>query len=191
MPQRTLHSAYTRFASQTYRLVQVFCAPALASSCELPHVYSAQLSAIRLQMLWGQFCKRVIIESAIGNVLTLNGQLLSKRKGGKALYLDVERVRWHLPKEALKQAFEWRIENYNQITLGLAYAPADEVNRFRNYCMHPGKNSYGKLVSVLDFRRIPPKIDPYAFLSETLPGGISRFENWVEVMKVAAYESVK
>lgn len=190
MAKRTLHFYYARFATQTYRLLQVVCAPAITPSCELPHVYSALFSAVRLQFLWGEFCKRIIIESALGNVSTASGRTLSTRKKRQDIELDVKRVRWHLREEPSKIAFKWRIENYDQVTSGLAlaYAPIDEVNRFRNYLVHPGKNSRGKLVS---FHRISLNFDPYGFLSEIIPGGISRFENWVDVMRVAAYESVK
>lgn len=192
MPQRTLYSAYTRFASQTYRLVQVFCAPRLAPSCELPHVYSAQLSAIRLQMLWGQFCKRVIIESALGNALTSSGQTLSSRiKTTKSLNTQIRNVNWHIPREALKQANEWQIENYSQVALGLTSAPMNTVNAVRNYLVHPGKSSAEKLVDAFPILRITPESNPYNLLSYTIPGGQSRFEDWVDRLMIAALEAVR
>lgn len=192
MPQRTLYSAYTRFASQTYRLVQVFCAPALAPSCELPHVYSAQFSAVRLQMLWGQFCKRVIIESALGNVLTSSGQTLSSRiKTTKGFKAQIRKVNWHIPPDALKQARKWQVENYNQIALGLTSAPMSDVNAFRNYLVHPGEGSVEKLINAFPILRITPESNPYNLLSYTIPGGQSRFEDWVDRLMIAALEAVR
>lgn len=189
MPQRTLHSVYTRFASQTYRLVQVFCSPTLASSSELPHVYSAMFSVIRLQMLWGQFCKRVIIESALGSMSTSSGRTLSPRiKTTKGISLE---IRWHIPREALKQARKWQIENYNQIGLGLTSAPMDGINAFRNYLVHPGENSKERLLNAFPILRVTPEHGPYNLLLYTTSGGLSCFEDWVDRLMIAALEAVR
>ena len=192
MAKRTLHSYCGRFVTQTHRLVHAVCAPTTAPSCELPHIYSALFSVVRLQSIWGEFCKRIIIESALGNVSTLNGNLLPVQfKRAKELDGIDQQISWHIPKYALKQARKWQIKNYNQVSLGLSSAPMNEVNVLRNYLVHPGKNSSEKLKSSTPIFRIEFGNDPHSYLSDLLPGGLTRFETWVEKMNISALEAIR
>ncbi len=158
---------------------------------------------VRLQHLWGEFCRELVLRSAIGRCVTRTGIYVPPAP-------DVRRVGdlpgiarrfsrrpftgsgalWEAPEIAIGRARELRVANYGQINLGLSAVNATNYMKpIRNFIVHPGISSvarYDQAVRSLGF----PGLSPVELLGRRLPGGASIFDVWVWELETAAWNAV-
>ena len=117
---------------------------------------------VRLQHLWGEFSRELIVKSAMGGCRTRTGRILS-RVAGVQKVSDIPAItskrlagpgsNWEDPKFAITQARMLRVENYVEINLGLASANVSEIKCVRNFIVHP--NSFTGDI----YARMPDSVD--------------------------------
>ncbi len=184
---------YKRYAIRTKSMEARFLArlPADAAQlreCELVHGDGLAYLAIRLQHLWGEFCRELVVRSAIGRCKTDSGRILPavrlvKNTGHIAVILGMDlanpKTRWEQPKYAKQHAKTLGVANYNEIDLGLSSVSdtASRLRTVRNFLVHPNKHTaarYFQLTRMYGLRGFPPE----QLLRSTLPGGATVFERW-------------
>ena len=159
---------------------------------------------IRLQHLWGEFCRELVVHSAVGGCPTRSGLVLTAAP-------DVERVsdiptiisrhtkqqffgprtQWEDPNFAIRHATFLKVANLNQISLGLGSVTTilQEIKCVRNFVVHPNKDTRNKYVQAtrsLGFRGL----SPVQLMNQSMRGGITVFDTWVSNLDTAAWNSV-
>lgn len=171
-----------------------------AEMCEPVHRDASVFLAIRLQHLWGEFCRELVVRSALGNCSTRSGQHVPSAPvavrvrdlpnmsrlpfWGRGTY-------WEDPKFALRQARRLNVVNYNSIALGLTSASnvLDELKTVRNFITHPNRSTaaeYIQLTRASGSRGLSPE----QFLRQRTPGGAMIFETWTHQLATAAWNAV-
>ena len=206
MQAKPLISLYGRYEWRSNSLNERFAAklpvdPEESRICEPVHQDSRAYLVVRLQQLWGEFCRELIVRSAIGGCATRTSQTLPRTQGMKRVsdILKVIRLKdlgspaakWEEPAFAIDQAMRLKVANFNGIDLGLGQAStvASHVKVVRNYIVHPNshnRNRYTNMTRVLGFRGLAPN----QLLSQTVPGGRTVFEDWVSTLNLAAWNAV-
>lgn len=200
---KKFHQLYTHFLARTNHLVSKYDAPIPPDSdssymCPVIHNDGKAFMIVRLQLLWGQFCKELIENSALGRCQTLNGTVLRGVVSGPR---DIRRVvnretggkppPWHRPMFAVTMAHNLNTQNYSQLQLALSHvSPADDLKTIRDYIVHPWKltrMAYDNLSVILQ----APGIDPTSLLSMRGVGGNSTFRNWVTELQNIALDAIK
>ena len=206
MQAKPLINLYGRYEIRSHSLTERFSAklpanPEESRICEPIHQYGRAYLVVRLQQLWGEFCRELIVRSAIGGCLTRTSQMLPGAPGVKRVS-DILKVinlkelgspaaRWEEPSFAIDQALRLRVANFNGIDLGLGQAStvAGYVKIIRNYIVHPNShtsNRYTSMTRTLGFRGLSPD----QLLSQSVPGSNSVFENWLSTLTLAAWNAV-
>ena len=168
---------------------------------ELVHKDSRAYLVVRLQLLWGEFCKELVVRSAIGGCVTRAGQAVLPAPNVKDVS-DIRRItklkdlsgpssKWEEPSFAIDQATLLKITNLYDIVSGLGQASAvmDDIKCVRNLIVHPNgrnTNKYTQMTRVLGFRGLAPD----QLLSQTVPGSATIFENWLSTLTLAAWNAV-
>lgn len=203
MTVRKLGIIYARFAGRTDRIVTAFQTPlpanaAAAEICRPIHTAGKAYLVNRLQMLWGEYCRNLIILSARGNALTLGGNLLPPAPGiaGFAGIRNIlgnhfsggQGAQWDKPDWAIQRADRLNPANGSQIRLGLRIAPVDDLRVIRNFLTHPNRQTnsrYQTLAEALGFSGVAPK----ELLSSSIEGGNTVLESWIADFQLAAYNA--
>lgn len=180
--------------------VQLPTHPEEAEMCEPVHRDALVFLAIRVQHLWGEFCRELVVRSALGNCSTRSGQLVPPAPGsvrvrdlpnmsrlpfwGRGTY-------WEDPQFALRQARRLNVVNYNSIALGLTSASSvlDELKTVRNFITHPNRSTaaeYTQLTRAKGLRGLSTE----QFLRQRTPGGATIFEAWTRQLATAAWNAV-
>lgn len=200
MSVRSLRERYAHFVSRTDSLVNDFDSPTPqnrphSETCPPIHEYGRLKLVIRLQMLWGEYCRQLVVSSAIGDTHTLGGKALT-RVGGVSSATDILNVArtesggrpppWHRPTFAVRVAARLGVGNLFEIQQGLsAVSPTDDLLAVRNYLVHPTEDTKVKYVTVArKYRSLGA--GPDALLSTLLPGGATLFEVWVAELQTIA-----
>ena len=177
--------------------------PAEMAVCTPVHQDGFLLLAVRLQHLWGEFCRELVIRSAIGGCVTRTGlQLLPAPEVKRVSDLPTIARRfsnrsftgpgslWEVPSIAIGRARSLQVANYHQISLGLsAVNVIDYLKPVRNFIVHPSGSSisgYSQAARSLGF----PGLSPIQLLSQRLPGGGTIFDDWVSALEIAAWNAV-
>ena len=203
MAVRKLGIIYARFAGRTDRIVTAFQTPlpanaAAAENCRPIHEAGAAYLVIRLQALWGEYCRNLIILSARGNALTLGGNLLPPAPGIAGFagirhilgnyFSGGQGTSWDNPVWAIQRADQLNPTNQSQIRLGLGSAPVDKLRVVRNFLAHPNWQTnfrYQTMAQALGFSGVAPK----ELLSSSIEGGNTVLESWVADFQLAAYNA--
>ena len=206
MHKESLAKLYGRYEMRSQSLNARFAAKLPADTaekavCAAIHQDGRAYSVIRLQLLWGEFCKELIVKSAIGGCITRTNQTLDQVPSVKKVSdipgiiklkdLASPATKWEEPQFAINQASVLKVKNINSIQLGLGGASmvAGNIKCVRNYLVHPNRNNRNKyidMIRALGFRDLPPD----QLLFQAVVGGETVFENWLSTLSLAAWNAV-
>ena len=207
MAQRKLADLYSRFCGRTDALLRDFLVVTpgpLAGFGDTPAVtiigYSRGFLVNRLFHLWGEFCRLVVIESALGGCRTLSGTILGNAPNISRISdippiikmpsIAGPQLRWEDPSWTARQANTLMLANRSQISLGVGSAPYDAWRRVRNFVIHPNPHTRAEFeVVALRFSLI--RAEPDELLLSRLPGGGTVMESWVQDFKDAALNVIR
>ena len=171
-----------------------------AKQCEPVHHDGLAFQVIRLQHLWGEFCRELVVRSAMGGCTTRTGTRLS-RVSRVSRVSDLPKVtkspfagrgsNWEEPKFRLKQADNLSIANYVEVNLGISSASTvlADLKIVRNCLTHPNQATakiYDQLARQHGFRGLSPD----QFLQQLTTGGATIYEAWSQILIVAAWHAV-
>ena len=204
MSVRNFDIMYRRFCRRSNQISDAFLAPTPSLSqdtvnCEFVHHAGKVQLVNRLLVLWGEYCRNLIIASAFGNAITINGLRLVPAPGVNTLahirstlgrnFGAGPGTRWEETVWATQQANQLNPVNQDQISLGLGTAPDESLKLVRNYLVHPNEHTrrryYRELVPI--YTRL--RMEPYEFLANRLQGGSTVLESWISEFQIAAYNA--
>lgn len=190
-----------RFIGRTNALVDRLSAPlppAVADKkiCEPVHADGRMYLVVRLLGLWGEFCKQIVIHSAVGGLLTLQGRLVDPAPGIRAL-ADTDKVLgplghapWHQPATSVQAAKDLNVRNYREIDLGLGAAHVTDIVSVRHYIVHPNQDTRrGFLQTTRNLGLVG--LEPAALVTSLSPGGATLFEEWVIDLQTAGTNAIR
>ena len=205
MAVRKLGIIYARFAGRTDRILTAFQTPlpanaAEAENCRPIHIAGAAFLVNQLQMLWGEYCRNLIILSARGNALTVAGKLISPAPG-LAGFPQIKAVlgnsfgggpntHWDDRDWAIGRSNLLKPVNGNQINIGLGTAPIKDLKVVRNFLIHPNqrtKSDYLKLARYLGY----PDLEPNSLLAADWGDGVDVIGSWVNPFQDSALEAAR
>ena len=205
MAVRKLGIIYARFAGRTDRILTAFQTPlpanaAEAENCRPIHTAGAAFLVNRLQMLWGEYCRNLVILSARGNALTVAGKLISPAPD-LAGFPQIKAVlgnsfgsgpntHWDDRDWAIGRANLLKPVNGNQINIGLGTAPIKDLKVVRNFLIHPNqrtKRAYLELARRLGY----PGLEPNSLLATDWGDGIDVIGSWVKQFQDSALEAAR
>ena len=174
-----------------------------AMTCEPVHRAGLAFLVIRLQHLWGEFCRELVVRSAIGGCVTRTGQYLSPAPGVNRVCdlptitarftrqpFSGPRSQWEDPSYALRQASYLKVVNFNEISMSLgAVTILNHLKPVRNFIVHPNKDTRTKYIHIartLGF----PGVSPIQLINQQLPGGATIFGSWLSELETAAWNAV-
>jgi hypothetical protein len=120
---------------------------------------AAEMAVIRLQDAWARFCRELIIMSASGNSVTLNGSVVPAviRKRSDvvpALLATYKKRRQYEPKweravDCIDAATRLKVANLGTLAaaLGSTNSPADEIRHIRNFYAHRRQGAAARALS--------------------------------------------
>lgn len=199
MTVRKLGIIYARFAGRTDRIVTAFQTPlpanaAAAEICRPIHTAGKAYLVNRLQMLWGEYSRNLIILSSRGNALTISGNLLPPAPGFAGIrhilgnhFSGGPGTQWDKPDWAIQRADQLNPANGSQIRLGLRTAPVDDLRVIRNFLVHPNRQTsshYQTLAEALGFSGLAPQ----ELLISSFEGS-TVLESWIADFQLAAYNA--
>ncbi len=201
MRRDSLPLLYARYERRSRELSDRFRASLLSSfPCESIHPDGRLYLLCRLQALWGEFSRELIVRSALGGCRTRRGVILAKAPGvnnmadirralGKTM-LQSPGMYWEDPKSAVMYANALKVNNYQEISKGLASAKTEDIKSLRNFIVHP--NAWTRLRYEQVARNLRMSgMSPDRMLSQPIPGGATLFESWVHQLLIAAWNSVE
>ena len=168
--------------------------------CESVHRDGEAYLVIKLQHLWGEFCRELVVRSAIGGCETRSGRTLPPVPGVRRVR-DISNIaprlssgpqsHWEDPVFAIRQAKRLQVANHNEIDLGLGSVSTNLANIkcIRNFIVHPNKNTRGeyyRMTRSIGFAELPP----HQLLHQFLYGGATVFDDWVANLMTAAWNAV-
>ena len=181
-------------------LIELPTEPAEVRLCESIHRDGRAYLVIKLQHLWGEFCRELVVRSAIGGCETRTGQTLPRVSGIKRVR-DITNINptlssgpqshWEDPAFAIKQARRLQVANYNEIGLGLGSVSTNLTNLkcVRNFIVHPNRITRGKyfhMTRSMGFSGCTPD----RLLHQYLAGGVTVFDDWISKLNAAAWNAV-
>ena len=207
MAKRSLTSFYRGFRNRTDSLLSQFSVNSPSPHFEIDRVpveivlgHNRSFLVNRLFHLWGEFCRHVVVASALGDYHTLNGVQLSSApqiSSVSDIVLAIKeqsiigpRLRWGDPTWTVKNLRIIQPVNLQQISLGIGAAPFDEFRRVRNFVIHSNSNTRQHFDRVA-FRYSLLGATPDDLLLHRLPGGATIMENWVRAFQDSALEAVR
>ena len=208
MRKKPLNALYDLYAARSASLLARFAAPlpekpAERALCEPVHRDSSAFLVVRLQHLWGEFCRELVVRSAMGGSATRTGLRLPPAPGVNHVRdlptitrqftrqpFSGPRSQWEIPRFAIDQARHLQVANFNQISLGLgSITTLDDLKCVRNFIVHPSESTalrYYQATRNLGFSGLPP----IQLLNQRLPGGATVFHTWVSDLETAAWVAV-
>lgn len=203
MATRKLGSLYSRFFVRTEQLSDAFFAPLPrnpneAASCHFVHAAGEVQIINRLLVLWGEYCRNLVIQSTCGNVITLQGNRISSTPGITG-FSDLRAklganagagpgTKWDEPAWVIQRARHLAPANLTQINLGVGSAPIVELKVLRNYLVHPNEYTKGRYQSLAIQLGYPGR-QPNELLKSNLPMGQNVFKAWIADFQIAAYNA--
>ena len=202
---KSLAQLYGRYATRSLVLTSRFVAPlpqepSAMEMCNPIHRDGRAYLVIRLQHLWAEFSRELVVRSAIGGYETRTGQILPRVPGVNCVR-DIRSITkkplsgpgapWENPTFAITQARVLQVANCNEIDLGLGSVSTDLANLkcVRNFIVHPNTRTAGQYIQLarsIGFRKLPPD----RLLHQHLPGGVTVFDSWVSAFLTAAWNAV-
>ena len=200
MAANTLDKLYFRFASRLWRMSELYRIESGAVELHPERRDGRLFCVVRLQHLWGEFCRELIARSSIGGARTMEGTRLP-RVSGVRQWKDVEEIArettggrrdvpWHIPEQSARIALKLAPKNATQIVTALSsVSPIDEIRAIRNYVVHPNRNTRVKYDAAA---RRAGALDPdpdILLTSKVYPENITRFEYWATQIQIVALEA--
>ena len=203
MAVRKLGTIYVRFVYRTDLIAERFRAPLPqnirdSASCQPIHAAGEVQLINRLLVLWGEYCRNLVIASALGNAVTIKGTLLApapdvaefshikaKLSGNSGAGPG---TRWDDPEWALRQTNLLSPVNRDQIGLGLETAPVKDLKAVRNFLIHPNEHTaknYRTLAQKLGYTSALPKV----LLTGPVGIGSNVLESWIIDFQNSAYNA--
>ena len=206
MIQRTLGSFYGSFYGRTDGLLRDFL---MVSPSPVVGVDSLQTDRLlgysrgflvnRLLHLWGEFCRGVVMASALGGYRTLSGVLLANAPQIASLpdiltaigrsSMTGPGLRWGDPVWTAQKVWTIQPANVHQITLGIGTAPYTNFAKVRNFVV--GQSAYAFAVRFCCLRVLLIGVSADDLLLHRLPGGGTVMESWVRDFQYAALNAVR
>ena len=203
MAMKKLHQLYSHFTARTNQLVTKYDAPLPPDPnnkymCPAIHKDGKALMIIRLQLLWGQFCRELVVTSALGRCQTITGTVLIAAVTSPN---EIRRVvnketkgrppPWHKPVFAVTIAQNLGTQNFSQLQLALSrISPVDDLKTVRDYIVHPWEST--RLAYIQVSRNLKaPRIDPVPLLAIRGKDGSSTFKNWVIQLQNMALDAIR
>ena len=148
---------------------------------------AAEMAVIRMYDAWARYCRELIVLSASGNTVTLNGAVIpavvKRRSDVIPALLATYRKRQYEPKwaratECIEAAGRLKIANIGTVTaaLGATNSPAEEIRHIRNYYAHRKQGGAARAIACGVFIGASPivfDLDAYKNAGETF------LESWV------------
>lgn len=199
----TLSRLYKRYAARNALMLERFLSPApfdtyAARFCSQTHKDGRAHLVVRLQHLWGEFSKELVLKSAIGDGFTRFGKMLvrvgtMKSPPSNQKLVDTLKsgpsTHWEDPDYAITQAQKFSVVNYHEISLGLGSAGLHEIKAVRNYIVHPTRNSREKFERAAR-NRGASGANPDIFVKQRTLGGSTLFEEWSSNLLLAAWNAI-
>ena len=208
MRKKSLNALYGSYAARSRSLLSR-SAPSLPADpaemmiCEPIHRDSLAFLVVRLQHLWGEFCRELVVRSALGGCVTRTGVYLPPAAGVNRVRdipniikqftkeeFSGSRSHWEDPSFAIRHTRRLQVANFNQISLGLGSVTIlDHLKSVRNFIVHPNSNTgpkYLQTTRTLGFRGMPP----IQLINQHSLGGATIFEMWVLELESAAWVAV-
>ena len=203
---KPLTSLYARYATRNRALRERFFAelPVGAeaeSICGPIHKDGRAYLVIRLQHLWGEFCRELLVRSAFGGSVTRTGQTLPRAAEMRHI-ADIRcamslkefsgpRNNWENPVFTIGKAELLQVANRSNMDLGLGSVSVEleSIKSVRNYLTHPNERTnrrYAQLVKEFGFEPLSPD----QFLTQRLVGGDTVLEYWLSTLNRAAWTAV-
>ncbi len=200
----TVKGLYAHFVSRTDRMISRYnsTTPAVlgqGSMCTKVRRESRLFCVIRLQHLWGAFCRELLVRSSVGGSSTIGGTYLTPVPG--IVYpndvdkvaqqtLRRQRIAWHVPILVGRVVRQISPANEMQIVTALSsVSPVDDILKVRNHLVHPSAETQ-RLYSVVTRRLGIFDSDPEVLLSASIsPGNVTRFEYWVIQLQAVALDA--
>ena len=207
MAQRKLSDLYAHFAGRTEALLRHFLtmpptAPVTLNGMTTDRLfgYSRGFLVNRLFHLWGEFCRGLVVASALGGYKRLNGVLVG-RAPNISRPSDIPQVikeksvagpglRWEDPTWTARKVNQLQLNNGRQILLGIGAAPYDDLRRVRNFVVHPNPHTRSEF-EVVAVTYSLFGVDSDDLLLHRLPGGGTVMEGWVRDLQSAALDAVR
>ncbi len=208
MRKKPLNTLYGSYAARSrslifWSLADLPADPAEMAVCEPVHRDGLLFLVVRLQHLWGEFCRELVVRSAIGGCVTRTGVYVPSAPGANhvrdlptvtsqftKLPFTGPRSQWEVPSFAINQARFLQVANLNQIIQGLSVVNViDYLKPVRNFIVHPNVRTsarYDQAARSLGF----PGFSPIRLLSQSLPGGAAIFGVWISQLETAAWNAV-
>ncbi len=209
MRKKSLNALYGSYVARSTSLLSRFATqlpknPAESALCEPVHHDGSAFLVVRLQHLWGEFCRELVIRSAMGGCVTRTGLRLPPAPGVKRAR-DLPNItgqftkrsftgpgsQWEIPSFAIDQARYLQVANLNQISLGLGSVTIlDRLKGVRNFIVHPNEltaSRYYLTARTLGF----PGLPPVQLLNQILQGGATVFQTWASDLETAAWVAVE
>lgn len=204
MPSDSLSEIYTHFVSRTDRLAVAFVA-GLKNDSERSAIHKVNrfYCVIRLQHLWGEFCRELVTRSSIGGVRAIGGARLPRVRNIRN-WKDVERIArcasggrreisWHDTERVVGITRRLSPANKSQITdsITVADSPIIEIRVTRNYLVHPNVDTwrkYSRTARRLGVFNPDPDALLTAFVFQT---DATRFEYWIIRLQEIALDAIR
>lgn len=208
MRKKSLNALYGSYVARSRSLLSRFAAPLPKKSaeqvvCEPVHRDGSSFLVVRLQHLWGEFCRELVVRSAMGDCVTRTGLRLPPAPGvnhtrdlptitrqfTKQPFAG-PRSQWEMPSFAIDQARFLQVANLNQISLGIGSVTIlDHLKRVRNFVVHPNESTASRYY--ITARNLGfPGLPPIQLLNQRLPGGATIFHTWASDLETAAWNAV-
>lgn len=204
MSATSLVTIYDRFVSESQEIEMRFQAPtptdpSYMGSCGVVHPYAQEMCAIRLYIVWEQFCRDLLILSAISSPVTGSGITLTPvpdlhsdieviKKLAKLNNVSQTNLHWGIPSDCIKYAQQLKLSNYANISagIGLTPNPADNLRCIRNYFAHRSNDTALRLQSVAVALGLPISTGGLQIIWQLLHGGITVFASWLDELETIA-----
>ena len=207
MAQRKLSDLYVHFSGRTDTLLRHFLTMPPSTPLTLNGMatdrlfgYSRGFLVNRLFHLWGEFVRGLVVASALGGCIRLNGVIVGSAPN-ISHQSDIPQIikeksvagpglRWEDPNWTAGKVRRLQLSNAQQILLGIGAAPYDDLRRVRNFVVHPNPHTRLEFEAVA-FRYSLFGVDSVDLLLHRLPGGGTVLEGWILDLQSAALEAVR
>lgn len=200
---KTLEAIYRSFLVETVDILEQFHSlPHMHESgisCIRAHLYCREHCIVRLYDSWGNFCRTLIITSAGGRPTRRSGARvpcapnISKMSEVIPRLLSTFRSRtrepyWPSPHESVDAAVRLAIANQVDVTsgIGLTPSPLGEIRKIRNFIAHRNPGTVQEFLDAKTTLAEHSVASPDEIASRLVTPGISRFEQWINELRLQA-----
>ena len=206
MAQRSLGHLYSHFQARTDVLLREFSVssshtPTLVEGITIDKMieYTRRYLVNRLFHLWGEFCRSIVVASAIGGYSTLSGQIVTKaptiqHRSDIPQAIRSNRIvgpglRWEDPQWTSVRVDRLQLANAQQVKLGIGAAPFNQFRPVRHFVIHANSHTRAEFEAIANSYLLFD-VEPNDLLLHRLSGGGTVLERWIREFQVSAYNAV-